>query len=175
MTRHNVRKMIRKAPSHDRYKAAAAPLEFDPTKFAGVYGARCVGDCLMPVIADGSTVVFTADEPARRGDFVVVYRRPEFTPAGSMPAIMKRLVFDIPGPVKFPWTEHPDSEIAFLLTLEYLNPRRRIYVPCAHILAVHKAIGLAPPEHPLGQPLRFAEVILFPKAPGSAASIGRQS
>ena len=46
--------------------------------------------------------------------------------------------------LKFPYRDHPDSEIRALLIAEQFNPRRSFRSPCEDLLAVHKRLGPLP-------------------------------
>ena len=98
---------------------------------------------------------FSRVDPYRRGDFVVIYRRPELVKPGGFQAAVKRLVFAPPPFVKFPWRENPRSEVRALVGLEQLNPARSWWVPCDELLAIHKCLGVAKNEE-LRFPIREA-------------------
>jgi phage repressor protein C with HTH and peptisase S24 domain len=120
-----------------------APPADAPIDIAGLpdlYAMQCVGDCMVPELADGSTLLFDRLAPVREGDLVVIWKRPELVPPGAVPAIVKRLVKDW-FKESYPYTPHPDDNVTPTITVEQLNPRRRFHIPCDRIQAVHRCLG----------------------------------
>ena len=113
----------------------------DPSQLPDVYGMRVAGDCMAPEIPDGSLLHFDKREPVKAGDTVIIYARPELVRPGGMQAQVKRLVLAIPDCVKFPFRQHPDSNVSPLIIAEMLNPPRQLMINCSDVLAVHKCMG----------------------------------
>jgi hypothetical protein len=47
--------------------------------------------------------------------------------------------------LKFPYSDHPESDVKAIIVMEQLNPPGTYAVPCEHIHAIHKAVGYGPP------------------------------
>ena len=137
-------------------QAPAIEPPLDLNAFPDRYGMVCQGACLEPDVPDKSILAFSKSEPYARGDFVVLYWRPEFVKPGRLQGVIKRLVTPPPPWVKFPWREHPESDVKALVLVEMLNPRQQLVVPCAELLAIHKCLGLVPNEHMSRKPVRRA-------------------
>lgn len=116
----------------------------DPATLPDTYAMVLEGTCMLPAIPDLAVVGISKVERPRPGDYVILWRRPELVPPGQHQGILKRLVLNIPPYVKFPWREHPDSDVHAIALVEMLNPHRQFTYKCADLLAVHKAIGLLP-------------------------------
>ncbi len=117
---------------------------FDPAKLPQRYAMRCDGDCMEPDYHNGDVLIFDRTAKASPGDCVVAWRRPECTPAGQWPAIVKRLVW-APDWVRLPYTPGPHANVQLNIVLEYINPTAtRITVRCSEVLAIHRCLGAAP-------------------------------
>lgn len=111
------------------------------------YAMRLKGHCLDPELMDGAFIEFSKSEAPKVGDFVILFRRPEFVAEGQTQCLIKRLATMIPPYVTWPWKEHPESEVRALVFVEQLNPPRIYQVRCSDLLAIHKCVGtLAPDE-----------------------------
>jgi hypothetical protein len=114
-----------------------------PPDLPDVYGMQVNGECLAPSIPHGAVAVVSETEPARAGDFVCLWFRPEFVQTGHHQTIIKRLVMAAPPWVKsYPHNEHPDSDVKAIVILERLNPRQQFHVSCDQLLAIHKVTGV---------------------------------
>ena len=109
------------------------------------YGMLVVGGCLAPEIKDGETILVDKTAPYAAGDLVVIYRTRDATPSGRFQGIVKRLVAAPPPWVtKFPHKDHPESEVAALIIVEMINPRRQFVYRCRDIIDIHKCLGVMP-------------------------------
>ena len=72
------------------------------------YIMKIDGTCMEPELS-GNAFVMCDKTAVKAGDIVVVYFRPECIPPGEHPACIKRLVFNIPSFVTFPWRNSPGS------------------------------------------------------------------
>ena len=152
----------RKATTKPSGKPAPAREFIDPATLPDIYCSTCEGDCLSPLIADGATIAFSKLEEARAGDFVSVWHRPGIT-NGKHQAIVKRLVMNIPPWVKFPYKDHPKSDVLAILMAEQMNPRRTFTIKCSDVLAVHKAIGFMPKRNKQGGMIDLGDLSPMPK------------
>jgi hypothetical protein len=116
----------------------------DPTAMPDQYAMYINGTCLDPVIKHGECVLIDKTQPYKPGDLVLIYRRREATPPGQFQSQLKRLIMKPPHWVKFPYREHPQSEIASLVIVEMINPQRQLAFRCGDILAIHKCLGPVP-------------------------------
>lgn len=122
----------------------ADPLAFLPDRYA----LSVSGTCLEPEVYEGDVLLFDRTERYERGDLVAVFRRVDANSGNPFRAEVKRLIMGPPSWVKFPWSDHPDSDVLALVGLEMNNPRRRFALRCADILGIHKCLGAAPPNTP---------------------------
>lgn len=104
------------------------------------------GDCMSPEIRNNDLAYFDKHEPVKAGDTVMMLFRPELVKPGQMQAQVKRLVTNVPHWVKFPFEDHPKSDVLALVIAEMLNPPRQFTVRCRDLLALHKCIGVKPAE-----------------------------
>jgi hypothetical protein len=135
----------------------------DPTNLPDEYCLSLDGDCLKPLIPDGAAVKLKKSEKFAVGDMVCIWFRPECVPAGSNRGWLKRVAFNLPLWVKkFPYSDHPESNVKAILIVEQINPARQYRVPCDQILAVHKAIGYVPAGAPIGGTIKASDVLPIP-------------
>ena len=110
------------------------------------------GVCLEPDIADGACLLFDKNVPYKRGDFVILFRRPELVKPGQHQAIVKRLYMVPPAWVTFPYRDHPNSDVRALIIAEQLNPHLQFAIPCEDLLAIFQmsrtCLGLVPEGMP---------------------------
>ncbi|MBK5960279.1 hypothetical protein CCR97_19030 [Rhodoplanes elegans] len=137
-----------------------APVFVDPAKFPDVYALTADGDCMGAELPNGAKLGFTTAERPRRGDIVVLWFRPGRVPAGPHQARVKRLVREPPSWVSFPHQDVPGSEVEPFLAVEMTHPPRRFEIRCADLLAMHKFIGVIPPER-----------LAWPKVPAEAVAL----
>ena len=133
------------APGVDDQKMTIVP---DPSRLPDVYAMIVDGDCLEPEISHGACLMFDKNAPFERGDFVVIYKRPELVLPGQHQAIVKRVALAPPSWVKFPYREHPDSDVRAIVMFEQFNPHLRFAIPCGDLLAIHKCLGPMPDDMP---------------------------
>lgn len=147
-------------------KPATIPEQFiDPATLPDVYGSICKGDCLAPGVPDGATIAFSRLESPKVGDFVIIWRRPEHVGPDGLQAMIKRLAMEIPPWVKkFPYKDHPDSNVHALLMVEQINPRRLYTFKCSDVLALHKAIGFSTKRTRQGGSINTEDLLPIPKA-----------
>ena len=128
-----------------------------PDELPEQYGMVCVGDCMTPLVPDGTTLAFDKSAPYAAGDLVVFYRRLDLVDPGRAQGLVKRLFMGPPPSIRFPFRNGPWSDCAPLVIFEMLNPRRQLFVPCSDIVAMHKCIGQVD-EHGHLAPLPGLEV-----------------
>lgn len=124
------------------------PLPFiHPDDMPDQYALTGVGQCMMPLIADGTLLVFDKHQAPERGDIVGLVFTQEAAQQWGVPGLVKRLAMALPPPASdLPLNCHA------LVVVEQINPHRQYCIPTSDILAVHKAIGTAEPG-PKGQVL----------------------
>lgn len=101
------------------------------------------GNCLEPEIMDGQKLLFSRTEPYAAGDFVLLFKKREFTLPGDHQLTIKRLLSApaadfwrvTDGPAK------PDEEVI----VEALNPPQTLILMASMILGIHKCLGPLPP------------------------------
>jgi hypothetical protein len=130
--------MLRKSPSLAEQRASLVVSQTIPDPYA----MEAIGNCLSPFIEDGARLVFLNHGSAdgRRSDRALSSLglvRP-----GEMPVIVKRLVSRIPHFCKFPYTPKRGDDCVPVLTCASTNPRQRIHISAAKLMAVHKCIGV---------------------------------
>lgn len=99
---------------------------------------------MEPVIREGTPVVGKKNGKLNAGDLVIIWVKPEFVAAGEHPALIKRLVMDVPHWVKFPYRDHPNSNVRAVIIVEQINPHRQFVIPCDRLLGIHKCLGPLP-------------------------------
>ena len=109
-----------------------------------VYCMKLDGDCLEPLIPHGASVVLKKSERIAAGDIVCVWFHPRIIKPGMPSAWLKRLQSNIPPWVKFPYADHPDSNVQAALLLEQITPPQSYRIKCSDVIGLHKAIGFAP-------------------------------
>jgi len=119
------------------------PMEVSPEDVPEIYASVCKGDCLEPVIKDGSCLVFSKTQVPSPGDFVGFWLHPDAVDADELPRRVKRLYIGLPDGMTLPYRPHLGSECEPAIVLEQLNPPRLYHVRASRILAVHKVIGEA--------------------------------
>ena len=124
--------------------AADALIVTDPATLPDRYIVRLEGNCLEPAFPNGTPVVIDKKGKVGPGDFVVLFFKPEHVPAGKHQAILKRVVMAPPPYVKFPFREHPQSDVHALVIVEMTNPPRQFAYKCEHLLGIHKCVGPVP-------------------------------
>ena len=117
-----------------------------PDELPEVYIMRGDGRCMEPAIMDEQRFYVSSVERCRPGDFVVVFKKPEFTAPGDHQMLLKKLIYAPPvryftDPASDPGPIEPPSVI-----LEMLNPVQRIVLPAWSIMGMHKVTGLVPDE-----------------------------
>ena len=123
------------APQHEH--GITGRLHF-PKKYLGgcedpeIYMAPTEGDCLMPEINPGESVIVSPAAAPEPGDFVIIW------PMGGKPRV-KRLTLRLPS-ISVP-APGSDSNVMPVLVFEQINPERRYWLPMDKVRAVHKVIG----------------------------------
>ncbi len=110
----------------------------DPTLFDETYALICDGDCMEPEIADGSKLIF---DPAAKGlmnAVVAIWRKPGTFREGEHQVLVKRLLYRTTpeGNLSTPWGHGA--------VVEMINPRKQLFFPHDHIVAVHKMVRILP-------------------------------
>jgi hypothetical protein len=114
----------------------------NPETLPDLYCMSLDGDCLAPLIPDRAAVMIKKSEPFGVGDVVCIWFRPELVAPGGPQSWFKRITMNAPPWVKkFPYSDHPKSDVAALIMVEQLNPPIGYTVKCKDILAIHKAVG----------------------------------
>jgi len=116
------------------------PAPVDIPGLPDIYAMQCVGDCMVPELVDGSTLLFDKLSPVREGDLVVIWKRPDLVRPGALPGIVKRLVLDV-FKETYPYTPHPDDNVIPAIVVGMNNPPRRFHIRCDHIAAMHRCLG----------------------------------
>lgn len=117
----------------------------DPATMPDFYILTCEGECMAPEIPNGAPVLVDKHGKFGPGDLVVLFFRPEHVPAGMHQAILKRLAMALPPWVRrFPFREHPESEVHALVVVECTNPLRRFAYKAEHLLGIHRCHGTLP-------------------------------
>lgn len=99
------------------------------------YAIPGVGQCMMPLIEDGTLLVVDKRQRPEAGDIVVVTFTREAARQWGFPGIVKRLAMPLPAA--------PAGTLTGLIVVEQINPPRRYCIPSWDVLAVHKAVGTA--------------------------------
>jgi len=99
------------------------------------------GDCLDPAFTHDDKIVLDIEAALDAGCYACLYCRPELVKPGLLAIALKRLVTPVPDHVRFPYREHPDSEVTQIIIVEQHNPPKRWVVECEWLLAVHRCIG----------------------------------
>lgn len=94
----------------------------DPTRLPRHYSIRLVGNCLEPKVKGGQRMVFDTEQPARPGDTVVVWFKPDKVPFGFTRATVKHLA----------------AQDAVSVTVETLNPPRAYRFALDAVWALHR-------------------------------------
>lgn len=139
----------------------------DPTTMPDQYIVKCDGVCMLPNIADGSPVLCDKTQPVKAGDLVVLFFKPEHIPNGEHQAILKRLVLNVPPYVKFPFKEHPDSNVHAIVIVEMDNPPKQFGYKCEHLLGIHKCLGPLPADAVYHEATKTWEVPSLAKPSGA--------
>jgi hypothetical protein len=156
---------LRKTSPAVRSPPPPAIPSIDPNELPDEYCLKLDGDCLEPLIPDGSAVQFAKSEKFGVGDIVCIWFRPEFSPPGRHQAWLKQIRLNVPPWVKqFPYNDHPESDVKALMVVEQLNPRRQYHVPCDQILTIHKAVGYSPARVKIGGTVNSATMLPIGKA-----------
>ena len=112
-----------------------------PDDMPDQYALKGVGQCMAPLIADQTLLVFDKRQEPRPGDIVGLVFTREAAQRWGLPDLLKRLALALP-----PSDPPPGSK--GLVVVDQLNPPRRYCIPTTDILAVHKAIGTAESDGP---------------------------
>jgi hypothetical protein len=140
--------MAQAKPKSTPRAAETAPGSFiiDPAQVPDRYVLIVQGDCMAPLHRDGAAVIADKHAPYKAGDLVVIYIKPELVKPGRCSAMLKRLVSIPHWATSFPFSDHPESAVIAIASVETLNPPRRIHYRCEDILAIHRCTGAAPVE-----------------------------
>lgn len=111
----------------------AAPLPFiHPDDMPDQYALTGVGQCMSPLIADGTLLVLDKRQAPQPGDIVGLVFTRQAAQRWGVPGLLKRLALAL-----------PPSNCTGLVVVDQINPSRRYAIPTTDVLAVHKAIGTA--------------------------------
>lgn len=132
-------------PSAKRVHTPAERPLVDVDTFSNLYALTLDGDCLEPLIPDGASVIIQKSASYSVGDIVCVWWRSEFVQPGMYQGWLKRVTMAVPPWVKkFPYNDHPKSDVKAIGVFEQLNPPQTYAVPCERIHAIHKAVAYGP-------------------------------
>jgi hypothetical protein len=109
-----------------------AAIENHKDELPDIYCLKLDGDCLEPLIPDGTTVALKKSASFGVGDVVCIWFRPEVLAPGSCQGWIKRVTLNVPPWVKFPYREHPESEVSALIMVEQLNPPINYSLKCKY-------------------------------------------
>jgi Peptidase S24-like len=130
--------------------------ERDPSKFKSTYALIGDGDCMSPIIENGTCIGVDPKVRAKAGDIVVVWPA-----SGTRPSI-KRLTHNIPFFVKgFPYLLPKGSEVSPVLLMESINPNQHFSIECCKVKALHVAIGTFAKAGKVGGMHREADLTPF--------------
>jgi hypothetical protein len=65
---------------------------------------------------------------------------------------------------KFPYNDHPGSDVKAILVVEQSNPPLTYAVPCDQILTIHKAVGYSLAGAKIGGTVSSADMLPIGKA-----------
>jgi hypothetical protein len=123
----------------------------DPALLPDDNGLIVTGDCMAPDAPHGAVVHVSRSQAFQPGDIVVLWKRPELVGPGETQALVKRLAMAPPSSMVFPYNEHPESEVRVLVGIEWDQPeRRRGWIECRNLLAIHKVVGVRPAKKEAG-------------------------
>lgn len=105
-----------------------------------VYAMTCVGKCLEPVYADGTKFTFSTADAVEAGDYVVLWRKPNYTRRGQIQALLKHLLTPLPSSWNPELENQPISPVVIVATH---NPPQSWVVRLDELMAVHKCNGPA--------------------------------
>lgn len=125
-------------------KAAAAIAEWWASA-SDVYATVVEGDCMSPLVERGACVAVDPIAQPLPGDLVILVRKPSLIRGGEPPGVLKRLVAPLER-TRIPYHPTGAEEVEPSVTVEMLNPRRRLQVPYSVLAAVHFCLGEVP-EH----------------------------
>jgi hypothetical protein len=108
------------------------------------YAMRTVGDCMAPFVPDGAAALIDPNQAVDVGDFVTLHFHQNAWEKFGLKAWLKRLARPIPSYVKFPG--HPKSEIAFLVVVNQISPRKFYVLQDRDVIAIHKIVGYIPAD-----------------------------
>jgi hypothetical protein len=149
----------RKTSPNVRSPAPPARPAVDVDELPDIYCLKLDGDCLEPLIPDGATVALKKSASFGVGDVVCIWFRPEVLAPGSCQGWIKRVTLNVPPWVKFPYREHPESEVSALIMVEQLNPPINYSLKCKNILAIHKAVGFSPGDVEIGGSISSGDLL----------------
>jgi hypothetical protein len=124
--------------------ASKVTFDWHPDQLPETYAMQAEGKCMEPLFRHGQKLMFSRSAPWRSGDVVVLFKRPEVIQPGEHQAIVKRLVLT---PGRTFWTDpanHKRGNLAPIVIVEMLNPRKILYIDPAHLLGIHKCLGPVP-------------------------------
>ncbi|MFB9979455.1 hypothetical protein ACFSQQ_14705 [Mesorhizobium kowhaii] len=101
----------------------------DPARVPNIYGVRGAGDCMEPLIPEGSDHCFTKLQVPQAGDVVAVWFAPH--------------VFTSGGHVRCKLLVASDAQTVDLVML---NPFTRVRFQRVDILAMHKCFAISEPN-----------------------------
>jgi hypothetical protein len=112
------------------------------------------------LIPDRAAVMIKKSEPYGVGDVICIWFRPELVAPGGPTSWLKRITMNAPPWVKkFPYKDHPGSNVSALMMVEQLNPPRAYQIKCTDILAMHKAVGYSPAGCKIGETLGSGDML----------------
>jgi hypothetical protein len=125
-------------------------LTFDihPNDFPDVYVMTGDGVCLEPHIMDGTKLFFSRTARYKSGDFVAIFKRPEFVAAGEHQVVIKKLII---APRAEYWTAPAKflgaGNLGAVVIAQMFNPGRVLHFDPDGLLGIHKCLGPVPAGH----------------------------
>lgn len=136
-------------------RADAWPDGVDPE---ATYALQLDGDCLEPMVLDGSRVVIDTKGVPKNGDLAVIWHK------DGKRSVVKRLVM-VPPPEMM--SVGPGSNVMPIVIAEQFNPQGRYHINVDQISAIYPVIAVAPPGDGLAVPV--AEVLKNGGVPAAEA------
>jgi hypothetical protein len=114
----------------------------DADDFPALYSSKVDGDCLDPMIRDGSCVSFQRDASIKPDTPVVMWRKPRLTTKpGNRQGLLKLFVSGLTEKQRQALPLPDNMMIPPIMLVRTLKPARTWVVPLDQLIAVHKCTG----------------------------------
>lgn len=117
----------------------------NPAKLSDEFGLSVIGDCLKGVLNDGEIAIINKKKPIRKGDLVCIFFKPEALTPGSMQCAIKRMVYNPPKWMKFPFVYDKEratelyGDFGPIIFVEMLNPPRTLTLDLRRVMGIYRA------------------------------------